>query len=121
MTPSGTLYTDCVEAIFNRHPRVARSALIGLSNPSHPEQRGHQVPALVVEPEPGHFPKTKSDREKFTAELQNLAAESPHARAIVHIYFQRRLPVDVRHNAKIHRLALAREYSKKFRWPSAHA
>jgi acyl-CoA synthetase (AMP-forming)/AMP-acid ligase II len=41
-TSAGLLYTDCVEAVFNRHPRVARTALIGLGT------RPHQQPALVV-------------------------------------------------------------------------
>jgi acyl-coenzyme A synthetase/AMP-(fatty) acid ligase len=93
-----------VEGIFNRHPRVARSALIGLG------ERPRQQAALVVEPAPGEFPKSAAEREKFTAELQALTA--PGTPALARIFFRRTLPVDVRHNAKIHRLALAREYSK---------
>jgi acyl-CoA synthetase (AMP-forming)/AMP-acid ligase II len=106
-TPAGTLYTDCIEAIFNRHPRVARSALIGLG------PRPRQQPALVVEPEPDHFPRTRAARARFTAELLALTADSPAARSVSRIFFQRRLPVDVRHNAKIHRLTLARQYAGK--------
>lgn len=106
-TPSGLLYTDCVEAIFNRHPRVARTALIGLG------ARPNQQPALVVEPEPGQFPGTRANRAEFIAELLALAAGTPLPAPIAHIFFQSRLPVDVRHNAKIHRLALAREYANK--------
>ncbi len=106
-TTSGPLYTDCVEAIFNRHLHVARSALIGLG------PRPRQQPALVVEPEATHFPRSRADRARFTSELLALAADSPAARQVTRIFFQRRLPVDVRHNAKIHRLALARKYAGK--------
>ena len=41
------MYTVCCEAIFNRHPDAARSALVGVGPP------GVQVPAIVVEPLPG--------------------------------------------------------------------
>ncbi len=101
-TVEGVYYTDCVEAVFNRHPRVARTALIGLG------VRPRQEPALVVEPQPGAFPRNRAARDKMSAELRALAgAGTP---SIAKIFFRKTLPVDVRHNAKIHRLALAREY-----------
>ena len=99
----GIYYTDCAEAVFNRHPRVARTALIGLG------ARPGQNAALVVEPLPGHFPRNHAAREAFSSELLALAATGTPA--IAKIFFRKTLPVDVRHNAKIHRLALAREYS----------
>jgi acyl-CoA synthetase (AMP-forming)/AMP-acid ligase II len=102
-TVNGVYYTDCAEAVFNRHPRVARTALIGLG------ARPRQEPALVVEPVPGQFPRNAAAREKFAAELRALA--QPGSPALTQIFFRKTLPVDVRHNAKIHRLALAREYS----------
>jgi len=102
-TSAGVYYTDCVEAVFNRHPRVARTALIGLG------ARPRQEPALVVEPLPGQFPRNQTARENFSSELRALAiAGMP---VLAKIFFRQSLPVDVRHNAKIHRLALAREYS----------
>jgi len=104
-TAAGVFYTDCVEAAFNRHPRVARTALIGLGSPPR------QEPALVVEPLPGNFPRNQQEREQFSAELRTLAATGTPA--LAQIFFRKSLPVDVRHNAKIHRLALAREYSPK--------
>jgi acyl-CoA synthetase (AMP-forming)/AMP-acid ligase II len=102
-TAAGIYYTDCVEGVFNQHPRVARCALIGLG------ARPCQQPALVVEPVPTHFPRNQSEREKFCAELLTLANEN--SPKFSQIFFKKKLPVDVRHNAKIHRLALAREYS----------
>jgi len=41
-------------------------------------------------------------------ELRALAREHPHTAAIKTYYFRPHFPVDVRHNAKIHRLTLAR-------------
>ena len=42
-TADGPLYTECIEAIINRHPDVERSALVGLG------ERFSQVPVVVVE------------------------------------------------------------------------
>ena len=42
-TPAGTLFTEACEPIFNTHPDVFRSALIGLG------ARGNETPAIVVE------------------------------------------------------------------------
>lgn len=95
------LYTDCCEAIFNQHPSVYRSALIDLG--------GGQA-GLVIEPEADAFPRTASKRAKFIAELEALAEPHPHLRQQLRFFFEQRFPVDVRHNAKIHRLALARQF-----------
>lgn len=103
-TAAGIYYTDCVEGVFNQHPLVARTALIGLG------ARPRQESALVVEPILGQFPRNAAAREKFIAELQALAVAGMPP--LAWIFFRKTLPVDVRHNAKIHRLALAREYSK---------
>jgi acyl-CoA synthetase (AMP-forming)/AMP-acid ligase II len=103
-TSEGVFYTDGAEGVFNRHPRVARTALIGLG------ARPKQEPALVVEPRPGQFPNNAAEREKFAAELRALTVAG--LPTVKQIFFRKTLPVDVRHNAKIHRLALAREYSK---------
>jgi acyl-CoA synthetase (AMP-forming)/AMP-acid ligase II len=103
MTVDGPLYTDCCEAIFNQHSNVYRSALIDAGG-------GH--PAIVVEPEPGHFPQSKSEKEAFYSELVALAQTNPMTRQIERFFFEKSFPVDVRHNAKIHRLSLAGKYSQ---------
>ena len=76
---------------------MARCALIGLG------PCGAQVPALAVERRPGH----PSSPAVIARELGALARAQPHTAAIARFYFHHRFPVDVRHNAKIHRLALA--------------
>lgn len=98
-TDAGVLYTDCCEAVFNQHPDVFRSALIGLGEA--PKQR----PAVVIEAESGRQPSVESLRE--------LAAKHPHTAGIETFFFKKVFPVDVRHNAKIHRLTLRKEFNRK--------
>ncbi len=106
-TAEGELPTESLEPAFRQHPQVFRCALVGLG--AAPEQ----TPALVVEPRAGSFPETDADRERFIAELRDLAKVNQAAARVKHIVFQRSLPVDVRHNAKIHRLRLAKEWTAR--------
>jgi acyl-CoA synthetase (AMP-forming)/AMP-acid ligase II len=101
----GILYTEPCEAIFNQHPRVFRSALIGIGP-------NRTIPAMVIEPEKGDWPRGKRLRKAFIAELKALAGKHSHTAAIRHYFFCRHFPVDVRHNAKIHRRTLAQQYAK---------
>lgn len=101
MTSEGPRYTDCCEAIFNEHPQVFRSALIDV---------GGGKPALVVEPEKGAFPKTDGARRRFIQSLYGRAQANAMTSCIRLFFFEKSFPVDVRHNAKIHRLSLARKY-----------
>jgi olefin beta-lactone synthetase len=96
-TATGPLFTEQVEPVFNRHPRVRRSALVGVGAP--PRQR----PVLCVELEPGsRAPRTLS------AELAELGAAAPQAAQVQTFLLHPRFPVDIRHNAKIGREILAR-------------
>jgi len=106
-TAEGELPTECLEPAFRQHPHVARCALIGLGEPPR------QIPALVVEARPGAHPETREARERFEAELRGIARVNPRSEMVRHIVFQRALPVDVRHNAKIHRLRLAEEWTAR--------
>lgn len=102
-------YTDCCEAVFNTHPDVFRTALIGAKNGD--ETR----PALMVEPEAGKFPRSAKEKRQLAESLYTLGRSHAHTRSIHTFAFSRSFPVDVRHNAKIHRLTLA----KRFRWKHA--
>ncbi|MDR2845156.1 MAG: AMP-binding protein [Puniceicoccales bacterium] len=106
-TPAGPLYTESCEAVFNTHPRVFRTALIGLG------KTGEQEPALVVEPFAEAFPRGAAARACFEAELAALAQTQEVTRGIRRFFFEKKFPVDVRHNAKIHRLKLREKYSAK--------
>ncbi|MBW8780736.1 MAG: AMP-binding protein [Verrucomicrobia bacterium] len=101
-TSNGPLYTEQVEPLFIPHAEVNRAALIGLGEP------GRQRPALVIEPVSADGIKTSADCRRLARELRAIALRHPHTAAIKLFYFHPRFPVDVRHNAKIHRLALAR-------------
>ena len=96
-TPHGTLHTEPCEQVFRAHPRVTRCALVGLGEP------GRQRPALVVEA----LVSDSGVARPFARELRALALAHAHTSAIKLFYFHPQFPVDVRHNAKIHRLTLA--------------
>ena len=100
-TSDGRLFTIRCEAIFNEHPRVFRSALVGVGS------KPKQTPVIIVEPEEGKFPSDNNEREKFEAELLELARANELTQSIQHVLFHQSLPVDIRHNVKIFREKLA--------------
>ena len=101
-TSTGTLFPVMCETIFNAHPNVNRTALVGVG------PAGDQTPVLVVEPLPGEFPATLLERQHFTMELLALGTAYEHTRAIRQVLFYPDVfPTDVRHNAKIQREKLA--------------
>ena len=97
-TASGAIHTEPCEQVFRRHAGVARCALIGLG------PRGRQEPALVVEPVQT---SPAADPARLAGELRALARQHPATAGITKFFFHPSFPVDVRHNAKIHRLTLA--------------
>lgn len=101
LTPAGPMYTIPCEAIFNQHPAVLRSALVGVGKP------GQQRPVVVVEPHAESFPHRRRDRARLLDELRQLGKRHPLTASIDHFLVRRSLPVDIRHNAKIFRERLA--------------
>lgn len=102
----GPLYTEQVEPVFNTHAAVRRSALVGVG------EKGAQMPVLCVELEPG---TAEAARERIEAELLNLGQRHPHTARVQRLLFHPGFPVDIRHNAKIGREALARWASARMR------
>jgi len=96
ITPSTTLFTVCCEAIFNEHPEVFRSALVGVG------PRGGQVPVLIVE-----MHEKKLYRQSLLSDLRQLALQNAMTRTIEHFLVHPGFPVDIRHNAKIFREKLS--------------
>jgi acyl-CoA synthetase (AMP-forming)/AMP-acid ligase II len=94
VTPLGTYFTEPCEQVFRRHPRAARCALVGLAG----------EPAIVAETAVAG----EGEAEVLAGELRALAGRHEHTAAIRTFLFRAEFPVDVRHNAKIHRLSLAR-------------
>ena len=93
-----TMFTIPCEAIFNNHPRVYRSALVGVG------PQGRQRPVVCIELVPEDAGKDKKGLKK---ELLALAKSSPISEDIETILFHRAFPVDIRHNSKIFREQLA--------------
>ena len=85
---------------------VFRSALIGLGD------KGAQVLALVVQPREGLDVGHSYFREQFLDSVRCLAKSHPVTRDIEKFFIKENFPVDIRHNAKIHRLALSEEFSR---------
>ncbi|HEY9071347.1 MAG TPA: fatty acid CoA ligase family protein [Candidatus Ozemobacteraceae bacterium] len=97
-TASRTLFTIPCEAVFNQHPKVYRTALVGIGT------RGRQTPVLCVELEKN---AGTVDQTAIISELRALGAAHEHTREITTFLFHPEFPVDIRHNAKIGREKLA--------------
>ena len=91
-TASGMVPAVPVEGVFNEHPDVFRTALVGLG-PS-----GREVPVLCVEMEPG-----KAWSSEVEAALVALAADTEHAGLVKRFLHHPGFPTDARHNSKIRR------------------
>jgi acyl-CoA synthetase (AMP-forming)/AMP-acid ligase II len=104
-----TLCTEQVEPVFNAHPGVRRSALVGIG------PRGAQRAVLVYELEGSAGSNAgagtnarRQDRRAVPGELRAIAARQPHTATIAaFMRYPKPFPVDIRHNAKIGREALA--------------
>ena len=81
------------EAIFNRHPKVFRSALVGVN--------GQAV--IILELESG-----QSMDASMVSDLYELSQQTDRTSGIAQYLCHDSFPVDVRHNAKINRPLLAK-------------
>ncbi|MBU4100849.1 MAG: AMP-binding protein [Proteobacteria bacterium] len=104
ITKNGLLFTIPCEAIFNNHPMVFRSALVGVGSPPN------QKPVICIELE--HDKKQKR-KKLIKKELFELAKTSVLTKDIETILFRKAFPVDIRHNSKIFREKLAKWAQKK--------
>ncbi len=103
-TATSTLFTIQVEALFNIHKDVSRTALVGI-----PDKKV-QKPILIVETKK----KLKASQLlQLRKELLELAKNNQLTKAIDTILFHNDFPVDIRHNAKISREKLGVWAAKK--------
>lgn len=103
-TSTGPLFTEPVEGIFNAHPAVFRTALVGVP------RDGASEPVLYVElAKRGEAGRggARVDRAAVRRELLALAETRESTRQIRTVLFHDGFPVDIRHNAKIGREKLA--------------
>jgi acyl-CoA synthetase (AMP-forming)/AMP-acid ligase II len=96
-TSSETLFSVACEGVFNQHPCVRRTALVGVG------VAPNLKPALCVEVD-SHG---AVNRLQIKRELLALGAACPITRSVKTILFHNGFPVDIRHNAKIFRERLA--------------
>lgn len=106
VTATGTLCTEQVEPVFDTHPEVRRTALVGVG------EAGAQRPVLCVEAAPG---VGRDQHARIADELRHLAEGFVHTAAVETFLFHPRFPVDIRHNAKIGREALAAWAARQLR------
>jgi len=99
MTKDDVMFTEQIENIFNAHPQVFRTALVGVDG----------EPALWVELQKG----VTTHKEKIIAELKALAIAHPQASRIRTFLFLKKFPTDVRHNSKVIREKLTELANRK--------
>ncbi|MEY2820290.1 MAG: hypothetical protein RL275_3753, partial [Chloroflexota bacterium] len=86
-TKDDVLFTEQIENMFNAHPHVFRTALVGVKG----------EPVLWIELQKG----VNMGKEKIILELKALVASHPQASRIQTFLFLKKFPTDVRHNSKI--------------------
>jgi acyl-CoA synthetase (AMP-forming)/AMP-acid ligase II len=95
----GALYTECIEAIFNTHPQIARSALVGV----YDIHGCLSEVVVVVEP----LAVEGMDQQALVSELHELAGRNDISSGLSTFLVHPKLPTDIRHNSKIRREELA--------------
>jgi len=105
-TGKDVLFPDQCEAIFNQHPDLVRSAVVGAGD------RGRQTPVLCIEVK-GKLSPVDTERVHF--DLLQLAQAHSITREIRTVLFHPGFPVDIRHNSKIRREELAEWATKQMK------
>ena len=98
VTASETCFTIPCEAIFNTHPAVFRSALVGVGD----GETRRAVICIELEEEQKKYPA-----DRLISELKELGQTYPITKNIGDFLIHPKFPVDIRHNAKIFREKLA--------------
>jgi acyl-CoA synthetase (AMP-forming)/AMP-acid ligase II len=106
-TAQGLLLPVQCEAIFNQHPDVARTALVGIGN------FGEQRPVIIVETKADKALMRSEAKRRLINELLDIGKRHEHTRQIQDVLFHPAFPVDVRHNTKIDRKMLAEWAAKQ--------
>lgn len=97
-TENGPMFTIPCERVFNQHPKVFRTALVGIG------EKGHQTPVICVELEKN---VEISNQQTLFNEMMEIGKKYPHTANITKFLIHPSFPVDIRHNAKIGREKLS--------------
>jgi olefin beta-lactone synthetase len=92
------LFTIPCEALYNNHPEVFRTALVGV-----PSSGKTTLPVIIIEPEK----KSAMNSKQLIAEVKAIGRSNPLTAKIQHYLIHPDFPVDIRHNAKIFREKLS--------------
>lgn len=87
ITKDGVMFTEQIENIFNAHPQVNRTALVGVNDEL----------VLWVELEKS----ARENKDTIRRELMEIAKSHLQASKIKAFLFTKKFPTDVRHNSKI--------------------
>jgi olefin beta-lactone synthetase len=101
LTAYGPMYPIRCEAIFNQHPEIHRSALVGVG------PKGKQLPVMICEPLAPKLLRHRESKARLLGELRKLGAANPLTAGIADFLLHPGFPVDIRHNAKIFREKLS--------------
>ncbi len=98
LTSHGPMFTEPCEAIFNTHPDIHRTALVGVG------EAGRQQPIIIAEPWPENLPKDPMKRADLEKQLLQVGQANALTRTVERVLiYPKRLPTDIRHNSKIFR------------------
>lgn len=98
ITNNKTYYSLPIERIFNTHPNVKRSALVGI------QRRNNTQPFICIE----KSTTSKISKYKLFYDLRLIAKNNKQTQDINNFLIHKSFPMDIRHNAKIFREKLAR-------------
>ncbi len=118
VTWRGTLFTIPCEAVFNTHPFVHRSALVGVAA----DNVVHPVICVELDRDKKFRWPDRLRWQDRHGDIMEIAKRHGHTRSIAHVLFHPAFPVDIRHNAKIFREKLAVWAAKKLKghhWPQS--
>lgn len=103
ITPDGPIETERCEPAINELAGVQRCALVGLGKPPK------QEPCLIIEPSKQVIRRQGEGalRKEILVTAQSLFPGFKIRRVL----FEKKIPVDARHNAKIHRLFLSKKWT----------
>lgn len=96
-----TYFSLPCESVAKRVPGVKRAALVGVG------PLAAQTPVICLQLE------AQADAKKVQLEVRRALGEDPRTQGIERLLVHPSFPMDLRHNAKIHREALAKWASKK--------
>lgn len=93
-----TFFTIPCEALYNNHPDVFRTALVGV-----PSLENTLLPVIIIEPEKD----SAMTLTQLIVEIKEIGRSNPLTATIQHYLIHPDFPVDIRHNAKIFREKLS--------------